>query len=636
MLVWEASLRRVVLLMTIVGIPLLMLPGYTLDPFNVPKLALLLVGTGLALGCRAVGLAAGSPRPAIPNRLVLPIGLLTLPLLLSWLIASPYRGWALWGEYERYGGLLPQIVFALFALLVVDTFSDRRQDLLTALTIAGLAMGLYTVLQRLELDPFVWSGAQNGATLGNPNYSGSFLAICLPVASWGAFRATGRHRDLAQLAVLPILAGLVLAFSQGGWVAAAVGGAILIAGASPSARWKWLFTAFGGMLALGVALAVPLSLTDPGERLLGVTVQDRAYAARAAIEMAGENPILGRGPDAFAVEGIRYRTQSQAANAIATIDDPHSAVLYYLTSAGVLGALGFLGAAAFLLRTSWSSTDAYRPVVLASGSAYLTATLVTHDQPALRMTFWIVMALVASGSFSKPFQKSGTPSPAAALPVGAVGIALIGCGWAFISGDHASLYGSRAAVDNQPTKALPLLESSLDFDPTLQHRKLFAQRVGELGTRRGTEGKVYFHRSKALFSYLDEFPDVDGYVRAGRLAFAWGLKVDREELTRSTSLFAQARSLDRYHPVLAAEEADVLLEVGRSETATVSLEKIRVEEIPFPFYWATLAEAYVAQEQYALAYGALGQAFARGRTYAVTIAAGETFKEALRLFISRR
>ena len=631
--VWEETARRSILLITVACVPLIMLPDYTLDPFNVPKLALLLVGTGLALLSRAVRFTL-RPEAIAATRLRTPVLALFVPLLLSWALASPYKGWALWGEYERFGGLIPQIVFAGFALLVLDTFKDRHQEVLSALILAGATIGAYTVLQRFELDPFVWSGSQNGATLGNPNYSGSFLAICLPIALWAAFNSRGRHRDLGQLAVVPIIAGLILATSQGPWAAAVVALLVLAASVTRKPSLKAGLLAMGAALALAIVMAVPFSLTEPGERLLGVTVQDRAFAGAAALQMAAENPILGSGPDTFAVEAVRYRTQEQAADAIATIDDPHSALLYYLSSAGLLGALGFLIVAGWSLRRTWApapdSKGNLSPAVFAGLSAYLTATLVTHDQPTLRLSFWVLLAL-AAGQSMRPAETAPVRNKWAAVPAIGGALTLIILGAAFVATDRAALQGSRAALDNQPAVAIPWLESSVRFDPTLQHRKLFAQRLGELGTRRGKAGEPLYLRSKDLFRYLDRFPDVDGLIRAGRLAFAWGVKVDEAELGRALDLYGRARSADRYHPLLAAERADVMLEAGQVDEATASLEALRSVYIPFPAYWSLLTEAYVMQRDFDRAYEALSQAVAYGTENPETLAAAEMYRQALDL-----
>lgn len=631
-LVWEEKARRIILLVTVAGVPLIMLPGYTLDPFNVPKLSLLLCGTGLALLLRGIGLAVDAPRPRV-GHLVLPVGALLVPLALAWLLASPYKGWSLWGDYERYGGLVPQIVFSIFVLLLTDAFRARRHEVLSALVLASTLVGVYSVLQRLELDPFVWSGSQNGATLGNPNYSGSFLAIALPMSVWGALRFPGRHRDLAQLAILPTLAGLIISSSQGPWAAAGVGLLTLVACISEKRLLRGAFLAAAFGLALIMALAVPFSLTSTGGRFLGVTVQDRAYAGTAALRMAVDNPLLGRGPDVFAIEGVSYRTQEQSAIAIARLTEPHSAFLSYLTSTGILGGLGFLFVAGWSLRKSFRSvkaqTDVVQPAVVSGVAAYFAATLVAHDQPALRMGFWALIAITGPFLIRDEPREKPRLMRWAVVPIASTGLLLIALAGTLLHSDRAALQGSRSALDNNPVEAISHFERALLLDPTMQHRELFAQRVGELGTRRGEDGSFLYEKSRSLFSYLDDFPDIDGLIRAARLSFAWGVKVDRSEIKRSLQLFARARSLDKFHPILAAEMADVMLEAGQIDEATLSLEDVKSEHIPFSFYWSVLTEAYVLQGKFEDARITLSRAAGLGPEDPKTLGAAEIYRKAL-------
>lgn len=176
--------RRWILSVTVAGVPLSSC-GLRMTPFNVPKLALLIAGVGVVASVRVIELIQGATWTAL-TRLVVPAIAMAAPLLIAWTF-SPYPYWSVFGHYGRFQGLIPYLVVIGLGILVADAFGEDLGHLAWALTIAGGVAGPYAVLQFVGIDPFGWAQQFGGATtrtstLGNPNFTGGFLAVVLPVA----------------------------------------------------------------------------------------------------------------------------------------------------------------------------------------------------------------------------------------------------------------------------------------------------------------------------------------------------------------------------------------------------------------------------------------------------------------------
>ena len=194
------DIRRAVLLVLAAGVPAFFFRG-VVDPFGIPKLALLAVGISVVVALRGMEILQGSTRAGL-DRMLIPAAALTLPLVVSWGL-SPYRSWALLGAHGRLQGLLPYLFVIVFGILVADAFRGRAGQLAMAMSWAGAIVGGYAAMQTVGLDPFEWSlfGSPTEAvsTTGNPNFTGGFLGIAMPVAMALVIHDRGRRRVAVRL-----------------------------------------------------------------------------------------------------------------------------------------------------------------------------------------------------------------------------------------------------------------------------------------------------------------------------------------------------------------------------------------------------------------------------------------------------
>ena len=599
-------IRRWVLLVVAVLTPLIFITGEFTQPYNVPKMAVLVAGTGLALALKLYDMAASGHRWRVFG-LWVPVTSICGPLFASWAI-SPYRGWALFGQYPRFQGLLPYLVFGLFGLLLVDAFGERPVVLAWALTGAAAAAGGYALVQSLGLDPLTWyyGGVPfpfTGSTGGHVNYTGGFLAIALPVAMYLWVRAA-RARPLAILAMVLIGAGLLVSLSQGPWVAAAGGVIIvvasLLAGRIPSARWLGLVAA--GVMATVVIAPILASLVagEGRDGLLGGTSRSRATFWEASMSLGIESPILGRGPNSFAVDGVRYRPLEDALrNGHNFTDDPHSVPLSFLANAGFVGLVGYIGVIVWAVgRFRRLDVDNILGHAFAGAfAAYFIQGLVGIDEPTQRIGMWIALGGLAICSATRPIEtKSREPARTSMRITAAVGCAVLGVaavswGWLFLEADRNVVQAIGALHAGRQDDARELFDSAIAFRDEFEFREIYAGDLGQAALAAGEEGAPLIEEMNQVNSYLEMFPQHFAIAVAGELLHYWG-HFDPEADRMALSTFERLLELDPENPLVEIEIGEVLLDLDRPDDAVALLEEIapslegRMED-----FWSMLAIA---------------------------------------------
>ncbi|MBK5229470.1 MAG: O-antigen ligase family protein, partial [Actinobacteria bacterium] len=325
-----AHFRGIAVLVGVAGVPLIFL-RFTNDPFNVPKLALLMAVVGVGAALLVIEMLQGY-QPAGLRTIARPAIVFLTPLLLA-TVLSPYRGWALFGEYQRFQGLIPYALAVGLGVLIATTFAGRAGDVAYWFALAGAVAGAYATSQYFGIDIFDWANQFGGeasvtSTLGNTNFIGGFLAMTLPVAA--ALWMEDRTDYLAMLFSALILGGLILSFSQGGWAAALGAGAVYLGfelrDRIPGARW--LGMAAAALIAVVAAGAVIWGIVSPGSAPIAETVQLRSGWWEGAWDAGLDHPVLGHGPNSFAVDWWSHRPPEDASvQGFDTTNDPHSVYL---------------------------------------------------------------------------------------------------------------------------------------------------------------------------------------------------------------------------------------------------------------------------------------------------------------------
>lgn len=625
-----------------IGVPVVFLPP-TADPFNLPKLVALTIGVACALAIRVVEALHGRPWKD-PRALAVPAALLAIPLALAWAL-SPYRGWALLGLHARFQGLIPYLVVIVFGGLVAEAFRGRVRELALAVVWAGAIMGGYSVVQAIGADPFNWSlyGAPTEAvsTTGNPNFTGGFLGIVLPLSLGLMLTDPDRRRLITRLLAL-IVVGWLVARSQGGW-AAGVAGSALVAGYWLQPRFRFarvVAWALVLLVALVTAGAVIVAMIRPDSRFTIGAAAVRARWSQAAFDMGREHLIVGRGPNSFAIEGVRHRPLEDALSFNFDFpDDPHSVPMSMFANLGLPGLIGFIAVLAWALWFFFRSGNPSLLQVASMGAivAYFIQSIVSIDEITLRLGLWVGLAGLFGTSvpdeIGSPARKAGSKKgnrrapgrqslPSSRPPLGVVVTAIVATAcivWAlsllaadifvrqgstrFSAGD---VEGGRAAY----ATALSLRESAEYRGRLALALRRFAVEEGSGPDESPRVNEEIVARAEHAFAFTEEIPYVFSIASHARLL---------EEVARArdvydpeaAALYRRAIDLDPRNMVLRVELAKVLLRGEEAELALDVLSEVRpLIGQRLPAYWGALALTAAEAEEEELAREAMEVALA--------------------------
>ncbi|MDQ4145820.1 MAG: O-antigen ligase family protein [Actinomycetota bacterium] len=615
---YGAAVRRYVLAAGVVGAPVLFL-RFTRDPFNVPKLAFLVAVVAIAAALRAAEIAAGASWRDL-KRLAVPAAAFIVPLSVVWL-ASPYRSWAWLGQYGRLQGFVPYLVVVVFGILLADAFVGRGAELARAMLWAGAVVGGYAVLQVVGMDPFTWDlyGAPTEAvaTTGNPNFTGGFLGIVLPVGVMVAIADRQRRNGVIRLLV-PIVAGWIVARSQGGYAAGMAGISIGL-GVLAARRWR-IGPAAGLVVAVVIAAvtagSVLYTMVRPDGRFVIGTAAERARWWRAAAAMGADAPVFGHGPDTFAFKGVSYRSTDDAVlSGYDFPDDPHSVYLAMLANGGVL-ALGGLVVVLGWTFERWrraERADLITAGYLGAIAAYFVQALVSIDEISLRVALWAALGGAVVGSGVEPYVKTKKRKPSVraitprAWAVPSIGVAALGAlaalTWAavFVTADaRAQSARSGGSVE----EVIARYEATLDLRDDPYYHALYALRLKTLALDPAA------HSSTALLdaaqlnfeAAISESPYVFTIVSYGQLLDRWHEDPDEDQDELALAQFKRAIEIDPLNPMNRVEAADVLIELERFGEAVWTLRPA-ADYVPADngVFWATfaLALAHVGDEEQA-------------------------------------
>ncbi len=585
--------RRILLLVAIVGVPVIFVRS-GIDPFNVPKVALLITVVVLTAALRGAEWLQGlGPSPLM--RAWRPAAALAAPLLLSWIFSSQ-KSWALFGLFGRFQGLIPYLLVLLLALLAAEAFEGKPEWAAWGVAAAATFVGGYALLQVVEADPFTWDafGAPTKAisSLGNPNFTGGFLGMALPLFAGLAVFPHPRRKLARQLAVVAV-AGWVMARSQGGY-AGGVAGLAVTGGLLLSKRWGW--TRILGLLAAGSIAAIVVAVgfigaAKPGLPFIPSTVELRGEWWTSAIEMGLDSPLVGRGPNMYGLEGVGYRTVDDARQlGFDFTDDPHSVPFTLFANTGLLGLAGFVFIAWWVV-TRISRVAANDVVSAALGGAlvaYLIQALVSIDEISLRVTFWALLgAFVASLATTHPSvkpkkgqrelreskKKRVQARPLRAIPgvvaLGLVGItALVGAGM-FLAADGKAGAGRSSYQVQDAQGGAGAFRSALSLRNERYYSYLWGLDAADAAI--DEEGGTFEVATEA-FSYLDEFPDVRGLVGYGRFLHQWAETHGSEFDLQAVEVYERALAIDDRNPAIRGELGEVLLALDEFERAIDVLE----------------------------------------------------------------
>ena len=527
------------------------------DVFGVPKLAVISVLVA------AAAVSAGRRRSLRLPRVALPAGLYLGAATLATL-TSIDRTTSFAGAYERYGGLLPLVLYVLAAATMVLVFSDRPADLwwgVRAVVVGACGLACYVLLQAAGLDVVDWTDEVGGqvryhaGSMGNSNFAGGYLGISLPLAVALAVR---RRPWLVAAAVGG--AGLWVTSSRGGLLAAGAG---LLAlglahrGVLLSTRQRRVAAAVaavvlvvgGGLLASRLT-AVSAVGRDPLLRTESAGARLRTWSA--AVEMFADRPITGHGPDTFGLLYPEYRSEEDARIlGLRITDKPHNLLLEYLVTGGVL-----LGAA-WLFLIGWVGRRVVTAIGRRSGDdklllsglaaalvAYVAQSLVSIDVPPLAFTAWLLVGACVVTVDPPTGVGRGSRWAPRATGLGAVCVAVL-ASLALV----ADLRAGRAGRDRDHAAASRSFERAKDlnpFQPAYAVQAAFRAEAAGAGAVEVANRRRQLERALLLYDgVIEEQPlSLPGAVGRARVLTLLARGVDSARFQHANAAWRAALELD--------------------------------------------------------------------------------------------
>lgn len=452
----------VTLLATLVAVPVVVGtipfgPQLMLSPFASPAILLL----GLLGGASAIAWAVALLRGQATIRThwtMAPLALLILWLTIA-TVMSHDAAYSVFGDGEDLNGFA---AYALMALLTLVTASScdrgkRITEITNAVIASGAIVAAIALFQQVfGVDLFgevpaeqraslQWLISQGASTLGNPDFTGSFLVVPATLALFRAMHAEAFDaRALARVwvpaAIIP--AALVLTLTRGAWLALVAAVIVLLVmrfARKDMDRRSLRTTIYVLLTSLGAAVlyAAPDVIRRVSELGSGTIhgAVGRTLVWSEALSIIQANPVFGSGPAAFRLAWYPIRQVSGlvvGAGAVAT--DAHSYPLMLAAIAGVPAALlgltvwiGTLSASGRLVwdKSATASTDykAWWAAMVALSVALLTAMATTP----LLLTVFVGLGVLLAPT-ARPLRAEKPVTVAASVAVMTLaGFALVVC-----------------------------------------------------------------------------------------------------------------------------------------------------------------------------------------------------------------
>jgi O-antigen ligase len=288
-------------------------PWATVDPINVPKLAVIALGGFITLGALLIDAKALFARKHRIVQILIGLFVLDLIVVLFFAGTNPYQEF--FGTYGRSTGFVAYVALASLMLgaVVVATSNFISTFARYLLIVGGLSIG-YGLLQVVGADPIKWASLYSPVIgfLGNPNFQSSFVGFS-GILAFGCICSKELKISWRVAYYAYLLAGAFVILkteSQQGFLVLA--GGIAIVGMIWISRSEFKVLTIPALIVSGIGTVfVALGSLNSGplaSLLYKASVTYRGDYWRAGWKMTMEHPFLGVGLDSYGDWYRRTRT----------------------------------------------------------------------------------------------------------------------------------------------------------------------------------------------------------------------------------------------------------------------------------------------------------------------------------------
>jgi O-antigen ligase len=403
------ALRKLIgtyILVTVVSVTLIVTPSNTMDPVNLPKLALMGV---LAFVVGSLGLTQIKFIKTNQNRsFVIVWGIFVILLVIILLTNASDLSFKLYGTPSRNTGFLAYFSLALIGFAAaVSASTDLLKRFHFFIVVTGAILAIYGIIQWQKLDFFNYVnvyGSDVFGTFGNPNFQSAFMGMTAASSFiWTIFgHGALRVRIFTGLLVILAMFNVHLSSEQGylNFLAGVTAGVIIYFFTTGRSKAGWTLIALSSLgatlIILGIFNSGPLA-----NLIYKSSLQARGFYWRAGIKMMVDHPIFGVGFDGFGDWYRRSRSQSAAEfNPGIVADSAHSIPLDLGTSGGFPLLLAYLAIVVMTITSiigvvkRKSEFDPIFASIVAAWVAYQAQSLISINQLGLGVWGWSLAGLL--------------------------------------------------------------------------------------------------------------------------------------------------------------------------------------------------------------------------------------------------
>jgi O-antigen ligase len=382
-------------------------PWATIDPINVPKLAVIALGGLITLGALLFNAKALFARKHRTVQVLISLFVLDLTIVLFFAGTNPYQEF--FGTYGRSTGFVAYIALASLMLgaTVVATSNFISTFARYLLIVGGLSIG-YGLLQVVGADPIKWASLYSPVIgfLGNPNFQSSFVGFSGILAfGYICSKELKISWRVAYYAYLLVGAFVILKTeSQQGFLVLA--GGIAIVGMIWISRSEFKVLTIPALIVSGIGTVfVALGSLNSGplaSLLYKASVTYRGDYWRAGWKMTMEHPFLGVGLDSYGDWYRRTRTLEATLRRGPEVisNAAHNVLLDFSANGGfplviiylALMVLVVISAIKLLKRST--GFDPATAGLIAVWIAYQAQSIISLNQLGLAVWGWIISGLI--------------------------------------------------------------------------------------------------------------------------------------------------------------------------------------------------------------------------------------------------
>lgn len=398
----ESKLLSNVIAITTLLTSLIVTPNLMLDPINLPKMAVLIIGSAIALGLVA------SSFSNIFRRDFGQVGIIFIAYIAILLISLAFSDEAFtqgfYGVYGRNTGFLTYASFiTIFYSAALISNSQEIIKIHKYFYCAGGLATIYGLLQFLGFDPAGWDIYASPVVvfLGNADFASAFLAMF----ATSAFTLGVLYPKNKKLNFTVSFSAMFVTFltqAKQGLIAFILGASVVVLVIAIKANNRKLISSYVIAAIFGIsglALGI-LNLGPIGHLVYKSSLEARFYYWQAALRMFKDNFISGVGLDAFGDYYARYRTLDAVNWNTQPTNVAHNVFLDYAANGGVFFLIINLLVILLVLKSFTKvvirdrNFNAYYIAIFSSWVAFQAQSLISINQIGLAVWNWVFAGLL--------------------------------------------------------------------------------------------------------------------------------------------------------------------------------------------------------------------------------------------------